>query len=125
MDSSSYRVIVRNAAGSVTSASAILHVTKPQPDSVRYEAENALLSGPVVAKNYSGYTGTGFADYINLTGDFVEWTVTAASAKSYSLTFRYANGSAASRPLKIVVNGVTVNAGLAFPPTGSWQTWNT
>jgi hypothetical protein len=110
----------------VISASAVLHVTKPAPhDSTRYEAEKAFLSGAVVATNRAGFTGTGFADYINPTGDFVEWTVNGSSAKTFSLSIRYANGGTTSRPLKIIVNGVTVNAGLAFPPTGSWLTWKT
>ena len=45
--------------------------------------------------------------------------VTAGPA---TLTFRYANGTAADRPLAVSVNGgppVTV----AFPSTGVWTTW--
>ncbi|MBC8082357.1 MAG: T9SS type A sorting domain-containing protein, partial [Hymenobacter sp.] len=38
---------------------------------------------------------------------------------------RYANGSAANRPLRLEVNGAVVNAGLAFAPTGAWATWAT
>ncbi len=30
-----------------------------------YEAEQAVLSGAVVASNQPGYTGSGFADYVN------------------------------------------------------------
>jgi hypothetical protein len=90
-----------------------------------YEAENAVLSGAVVANNQTGFTGTGFADYVNASGDFVEWTVNAPTAGSYKLVFRFANGSTTSRPLAIAVNGSTVNSGLAFPSTGAWSTWQT
>jgi poly(3-hydroxybutyrate) depolymerase len=92
---------------------------------VTYEAEAALLSGPVISTAHPGYTGTGFADYQNATGDFVEWTVNAPSAGSYTLAFRYANGGGTSRPLSIKVNGTVVNASLAFPPTGGWGKWST
>ena len=89
-----------------------------------YEAEGALLSGPVVATNQAGYTGTGFADYVNASGDFIEWTVNATAAGSFSLQFRYANGGTTNRPLQLKVNGTTVAASLAFAPTGSFGTWS-
>jgi hypothetical protein len=87
------------------------------------EAEQAVLNGPVVASNHAGFTGSGFADYINPSGDYIEWTVNAATAGSFSLKFRYANGSTANRPLQLTVNGSTVNANLAFNVTGDWATW--
>ncbi|WP_456093985.1 carbohydrate-binding protein [Paenibacillus alkalitolerans] len=90
-----------------------------------YEAEDAVLSGPVIANHYSGYTGTGYADYINASGDYVEWTVNASAAGTYTLRFRYANGGSGDRPLNITVNGREVSSSLSFPPTGSWSTWST
>jgi len=126
MDSTRYRVVVKNSFGAVASSWAVLHVlTKPNPDSTIFEAEKALLSGAVVAKNHPGFTGTGFADYVNPSGDFVEWTVPSASFKPVSVLIRYANGSTTSRPLEIKVNGITVKTSLAFPSTGSWDTWKT
>ena len=46
-----------------------------------YEAEDAVLSGAVVASNQGGYTGTGFADYLNASNDYVEWTVNMPSRR--------------------------------------------
>jgi hypothetical protein len=89
------------------------------------EAEDATLSGAVKSSQHPGYTGTGFADYINASGDYIKWSVSVATAGKYTLRFRYANGAPASRPLAIKVNGTTVSAGLAFPPTGAWTTWST
>ena len=89
-----------------------------------YEAENAVLSGAVVASTIAGYTGTGFADYVNATTDYIEWTVNASVAGSYELKFRYALG-AGDRPLEIRVNGNVTAAGLSFPSTGGWATWGT
>src|SRR6266508_1613022 len=87
------------------------------------QAENATLSQAVVATNHTGFTGTGFVDYNNVTGSFVEWTVNAATAGNVSLVIRYANGSTVNRPMSIAVNGTVIAAAAAFNPTGSWDTW--
>ncbi|PSR55072.1 hypothetical protein AHMF7605_16965 [Adhaeribacter arboris] len=89
-----------------------------------YEAEQAFLSGAVISANQPGYTGTGFADYVHATDDFIEWTVNATAAGSFMLQFRYANGGTTNRPLKLQVNGVTAAANLAFSSTGGWATWS-
>src|SRR5207302_161872 len=57
--------------------------------------------------------------------DFIEWTVNAPAAGTYTLGFRHANGSASSRPLSVQVNGTVVSASLAFPATGGWDKWAT
>jgi hypothetical protein len=95
------------------------------PRSTRYEAENATISQGVVESNHPGFTGTGFVNYDNVTGSYVQWTVNAAAAGTATLTFRYANGTTANRPMDITVNGVLVADELAFPGTGSWDTWVT
>ena len=90
-----------------------------------YEAEAAVLGGgTIVSTAVSGYTGTGFVDYVAASGEFIEWTVPAPGAGAYKLEFRYAlNG--ANRPLRISVNGTVVNPSFAFPSTGGWTTWGT
>jgi poly(3-hydroxybutyrate) depolymerase len=90
-----------------------------------YEAESALVSGPTVSHANAGFTGSGFVDYQNASGDFVEWTVNSTAPGTYTLGFRYALLDGASRPLSVKVNGVVANASLAFPATGSWTTWKT
>jgi hypothetical protein len=92
------------------------------PPQQTYQAENATLSGAVVASDNAGYTGTGYADYQNTSNDYVQWTVQAATAGTYTLQFRYANGGTTNRPLSITANGSSTT--LAFPPTGSWTAWN-
>src|SRR5204863_6798444 len=96
----------------------------PPPPSGHFEAENAQLSQAAVATNHTGFTGTGFVDYANVAGSFVQWTANRTTAGSARLTVRYANGTTANRPMQISVNGgapVTVN----FPGTGFWNTWGT
>lgn len=88
------------------------------------EAEQAVLSGAVISSNQPGFTGTGFGDYVNASGDFIEWTVNATNAGVFSLRFRYANGGTNNRPLQLKINGTVINGSLAFPPTGSWSAWS-
>ncbi|MER5433465.1 PQQ-dependent sugar dehydrogenase [Streptomyces sp. NPDC002588] len=90
-----------------------------------YQAENATISQGAVATNHTGYTGTGFVDYTNVKGSYVEFTVSAASAGTSSLTLRYANGTTVDRPMDISVGGTVVAAAVAFPATTDWNTWAT
>lgn len=88
------------------------------------EAEKATLAGPVVATDHAGYRGSGFADYINPTGDYIEWTVSVPAAGRYYLRFKYALAGN-DRRLQISVNGTVAEADLAFPGTGGWASWST
>lgn len=88
-----------------------------------YQAENATLSGATAAHDNPGYTATGYADYQNASGDYVQWNVNVASAGDYLLAYRYANGDTANRPLAITVNGTGAGT-LPFAPTGGWASWN-
>src|SRR3989440_2585708 len=91
----------------------------------RYEAESATISQGLVATNHTGFSGTGFVDYTNVAGSYVQWTVSAANAGTAKLSVRHANGSTANRPMDITVNGTLVAAGVAFNPTANWDTWAT
>jgi endoglucanase len=92
---------------------------------VQYQAENATISSGLVESNHAGFTGTGFVNYDNVVGSAVEFTVTAPSAGSATLTFRFANGTTANRPMDISVNGSLAVDELSFPGTGAWTTWQT
>jgi len=52
---------------------------------VRYEAEEAVISQGWWSPTTRGFSGTGFVNYGNLTGSFVQWTVTATQAGSATL----------------------------------------
>ncbi|MCX4755663.1 PQQ-dependent sugar dehydrogenase [Kitasatospora purpeofusca] len=88
-----------------------------------YQAEDATVVQGAVATNHTGYTGTGFVDYTNVAGSYVEFGVTATSAGTAPLTLRYANGTAVDRPMDVSVNGTLVAAGVSFPATADWNTW--
>jgi N-acetylneuraminic acid mutarotase/glucose/arabinose dehydrogenase len=88
-----------------------------------YQAEGAILSGPVVLSG-NGADGGRYVDFQNATGDFIEWTIEVSAAGQYDLSWLYSNGSGTSaRPLKLDVNGVTTTPSLGFARTTNWTTW--
>jgi len=86
------------------------------------EAEDAAYSGPIFANSNSGYTGTGYLDYQNASGDWIEWTVDVPGSGEYNLQWRYALYSG-DRPLEVRINGQIIEPSLSFPSTGYWTTW--
>lgn len=87
-----------------------------------YQAESAVRSGAVVARNRAGYTGSGFVDFLHPSGDYVQWTVTAKSAGTHLLQWRYGNGDA-DRPLILAVNGAARKTKVSMPPLSGWTKW--
>jgi chitodextrinase len=119
-----YTVQARDGAGNVSAASApVTATTSASSGTVDYQAELATLSQAAVATNHTGYSGTGFVDYTNIAGGYIEWTVNVAAAGSQSVAIRYANGTTVNRPMDISVNGAVSSAGLAFGATTNWDTW--
>lgn len=88
------------------------------------EAEKAVLYGVKVFSGNSGFTGTGYADYINSSNDYIQWTINKTIPGPALLRFKYANGGTVNRPLKLEVNGAIVSSNLAFPSTGGWANWS-
>lgn len=71
---------------------------------------------------HSGLTGDGFVDTENAVGEGINWQVTLPAAGSYTLTWRYANGSS-DRPGALYAGSSLAVAGINFPATGAWNTW--
>lgn len=90
-----------------------------------YRADEARVPRGTVDTDHAGHSGAGFVNLENTQGSYAEWTVPAAAASTASLELRYANGTAADRPMDIAVNGTRIAAGRAFPPTANWDTWAT
>lgn len=90
-----------------------------------FQAETANLSSARIESVHTGYTGTAYAGFAATSGAFVEWTVEAPTAGSYTLEMRYALGDPATPTLELMVGTTVVNGSLAFSPTGSWSTWST
>ena len=97
--------------------------TNPPPSGTLFEAESGTLSaGGTFDSNHTGFTGTGFANPANAVGAYVDIPVTADTAGTRTLTFRYSDGTTAARPATISVNG-TSHGTLNFPTTANWDTW--
>ncbi len=101
-----------------------VQVGEPPAPGNRYEAESATITGGVAESNHTGYSGTGFVNYDNATGSYVQFAVTAAAAGAVTLRFRHANGTTTNRPLAISVNGAAPTT-VSFNGTGAWTTWQT
>jgi uncharacterized repeat protein (TIGR02543 family) len=75
------------------------------------------------------YTGADGGYYINLSNAAakgVNYSVNVPSAGTYSFKWRYANGgNSVSETARLLVNGSTAVASVAFPKTSSWTTWTT
>ncbi len=95
----------------------------PPPPPMAYEAENATISQGVVESNHTGYYGTGFVNFDNVVGSYVQFTVSSATAETTTLAIRYANGTTTDRPMDIAINGAVVHEGQSFPGTATWDSW--
>src|SRR5262245_11939343 len=90
---------------------------------VRYEAESATIFHGAVESNHAGFSGSGFVNGDNEVGSYVQFGVSAASAGTATLAFRYANGTTLNRPMDITVAGSVVADEVSFAGTGAWSTW--
>lgn len=99
---------------------------KPTPESGYsiYQAENAAYNQAIFETKNAGYTGTGYINYDNVPGGYIEWSVNVPASTKVKLNFRYANGTENNRPVEIKVNGALAVGSMDFTPTGSWTTWN-
>lgn len=81
----------------------------------------------MVQTDHSGYTGTGFV------GGFIDankgnaqtaMTVNVATAGSYTLGLRYANGTGSSRTMSLYINGTKLKQ-TTLNATADWNSWAT
>ncbi len=76
-----------------------------------------------VDDNNGGFTGDGFANTDNSSGNGVDWAING-EAGNYTFTWRYANGSSSNRTGVLSINGAAVST-VDFNSTGNWTSWNT
>ncbi|MDP4182709.1 MAG: carbohydrate-binding protein [Bacillota bacterium] len=94
------------------------------PTSTIYQAEEAYISLGTTESVNTGYTGSGYVNYDNVVGSYVEWTVYAPTAGTYSLSFIYSNGTTVNRPMEVMVNNNVAVSNLDFNSTETWTTWS-
>ncbi len=98
-------------------------VRVPAPPSLQIiQAEDGAYTG-IVDTQHSGYTGSGFVDTANAVGSYIEIEFGRQQAGAETMSVRYAHGKTDNRSASVMLNGATVTGSLAFPPTGSWTSW--
>ncbi|MBD5785979.1 carbohydrate-binding protein [Cellulosimicrobium terreum] len=110
-----------------------LDVTPPSPGSgpgsgPLFEAESATLTGGATVSNeHGGHTGSGFVGGFtdaNRGAAAVSFAVATATAGSYDLALRYANGTGSARTFSLRVDGGSTQQ-VTLPATSGWATWAT
>ncbi|KAF3936315.1 hypothetical protein ABW19_dt0208759 [Dactylella cylindrospora] len=85
-----------------------------------YQAESAELTGVTVGTSVTGFTGTGYVEGFDTSGDEIKFTVTSTSQGLYDLNIIY-NGPYGDKYTTIVLNGA--GGGQVFlPATTEWVT---
>lgn len=82
------------------------------------------INGIVDTGEHPGYTGYGYCDTTNAIGSGINWNISVSAAGTYTLTWRFANGSTA-RPARLLIDGVEEAASIDFPATGAWENYTT
>ena len=71
-------------------------------------------------------TGGGYDEGWNATGELQKYTVNVATAGTYNVALRVANGTTANGTLHLgTPSGTNLSGTITIAPTGGWQTWAT
>jgi len=87
------------------------------------ETEACSFDGVIETKN-AGYKGTSYLNIDNAIGTSVIFKISASSAGSAIISFRYANGGTTDRPAEVTLNDAIISNNISFPSTGVFTTWS-
>lgn len=90
-----------------------------------YQAETADLYKAVIETKNGGFLGDAYINFDNEPGSCLEIRIGMLNAGTQEVKIRFANGSTASRPMQISLNGEEVIASSVFESTGNWTQWDT
>jgi arabinogalactan endo-1,4-beta-galactosidase len=98
--------------------------TNPPPGSLTIQENTTGFCGVdgTVDSNNAGFTGAGFANTNNASNAGVRWRVNVATSGTYTVQWRFANGTTGNRPGNLRRGSTTITS-VALNPTGSWTTW--
>jgi len=88
------------------------------------EVEACNYDGVLESKN-AGFKGTSYINVPNAVGSEITFNVSAISAGSKILSFRYASGGTTDRSAILNVNGSPSASQFSFPSTGDFTTYKT
>jgi endoglucanase len=88
------------------------------------QAENCFISNGDLESIHSGYTGSGYVNFVNQSGGYIEWTISINSSSQAECRVFFANGGTGGRPCEIRVNNNVAVGNLDFPQTSGWANWS-
>ncbi len=124
------RITVTGASGytgswaSLTEFSIVEGTSTPVTLTIQENETGFCSVDGTVDSDHTGYTGSGFANTDNASGNGVTWSVNVPSAQNCQVVWGYSNGGATDRTAQIMVNGSVAVSSFSMPSTGSWDTWN-
>lgn len=95
----------------------------PETSNILYFAKDAIIQDGITETLNSGFTKDSYVNLNNEAGSNITWTVNAPENGNYLTTFRFANGSATDRQMKIEVNNGTEFWVQPFLTTNAWNQW--
>ncbi len=123
-----YILTAEGTAGNESLATPEISAMPENTDATIIIQENRLgfcnVDGTIDSNN-AGYTGDGFANGTNGTSYGIDWSVNIATAGTYTLTWRYANGTTTDRPGRLLVDDSVAVSSISLAGTGGWTTWDT
>jgi len=90
---------------------------------VKYEAENAQITGADIMTDHPGYSGTGFVANFDSAGNEISFDVSIPALGDYSFYFRYSNGTGHKAHTEVYLDGVLQET-IPFHMTDGWDAWN-
>ncbi len=116
-----YNLTVKALDASANDSSASIPVQSTTGTFTLYEAENATISGGIIAVDHPAFSGTGFWGNVGTVGNYIEFTVNSISGGITDIKCRYSSGDS-NKTMTMYVNGVKYKV-LTFPSTKGWDNW--
>ena len=93
--------------------------------SIRYEAEQALLAGSAsIGTNSSGNVSSGrFVEWMTNPGASVKFSFPVTKSGRYYVTLRYSTGNSNPTSLSLYLNNSSTAIPITLPGTGGWNSW--
>ena len=88
------------------------------------QGESFCTANGVLEATNAGFQGNGYLNFDNATDTKALWTLVSEETQTVQMTVRYANGGAAARGLRVLVNG-SQQPNIVANTTASWTEWQT
>ena len=111
--------VTTSVAVSVTVNNPVISTIIIQENGIGFNSYDGTIDN-----NNAGFTGTGFTNSNNALNAGITWQVCVPTTGTYTLVWKYANGTTVDRTGKVLVDGVSAVASLSFPGTSAWTTWS-